>query len=157
MRVVAGHTAQASIALAVALTHSHHRIVLKKRGNLSTRLHRQLKDRYCLVERRTGTKIQIFLAGLQYSSRGSLVAIHADVIREPTGQLGRVNDRVVKFTCHRQLPASFIHVQLAGAVAVLTADRQLSKRRVLVGARPIWNGLHSTAVTGETPCLYGAA
>ena len=85
------------------------------------------------------------------------MAIHADVIGEPTGQLGRVNDRVVKFTCHRQLPASFIHVQLAGAVAVLAADRELSKRRVLVSARAIWNGLHSAAVTGETPCLYGAA
>src|SRR5579862_8410953 len=110
MRVVAGGTTQASVALPITLTQRHHRVMFKERGNRSARLCWRLKDRYRFVQRRTGTKIQIFLARLQYSSSGSLVAIHADVIREPTRQLGRIDDRVVKFACHRHLPASFIHV-----------------------------------------------
>src|SRR5436190_7722585 len=42
-------------------------------------------------------------------------------------------------------------------MTVLAADRQLPKGWFPVSSRAIWNGLDSTAVTGETTCLYGAA
>ena len=131
--------------------------MLKQWGDCGAGLKRRLENRHGFVERRTRTKIGIRLAGLQYAGGGPLVAIHADVIRQPEGQLGRIDNRPVYFAGERQFPASLIHMKPARPVAVLAADRQLLERRIPVSPGAIRNRLRPAAVTRETGGRYGAA
>ena len=82
-----------------------------------------------IIQRRAGTEIGLGLAWLE-SANVSLMAIHADVVREPGWKFGRVYDRAIDGAGNRLSRQPFVDVQFTRAVTVLAVDGHLDYRRI---------------------------
>ena len=71
-------------------------------------------------------------AGLLDASIARLMALHADVVRQPAGQTGRVNNARVQFSRYRARRAAFSNVQFAGPVAIFAANADFVERWIAI-------------------------
>src|SRR5437899_12312295 len=76
------------------------------------------------------------------------MTIHANIVGQPRRQLAWIHDRAVDLSGYRFSRQPFIHVQFAGPVTVLAADRHFQYGRILVKPIrfPAWYGLSSAGV-----------
>jgi hypothetical protein len=113
-----------------------------------------LENGYYLVQRRPRPEILLPLAGLHDSNVVSLVALHADVVREPARKPRRINDAAIYFAGWCATALTLSHMEFAATVAVLAAQRQLGKRRIKIVAarpatgcgRPLWQPMHCSRI-----------
>ena len=118
-------------AAAIALAQSHRVIVFEQRRFRGPRIDRGFQNGDGVIQRRAGTEIGLGLAWLE-SANVSLMAIHADVVREPGWKFGRVYDRAIDGAGNRLSRQPFVHVQFARTMTVLAADGHLDDGRIVV-------------------------
>src|SRR5213593_707740 len=92
----------------------------------------KLEDRDRLVQRSSRAKVGVIFSRLQYTRIPCLVTVHADVVGQPAGEPGRIDNCPVDRTRNRHTSSALLNMQLPGSVTVLTTDRELPECRVAV-------------------------
>lgn len=131
---MATRTVQVPGARTIALAQGHREVVLQKDGAgcVHGRAEGSLKNCDDIVQLSSRTEILVVLARLFHPDVASLVALHANVVGKPAGQMRRINNAAVDASGQRTRSPTFSDVQLAWTVTIFTTDRQLCKRRLLV-------------------------
>src|SRR6478735_9312577 len=148
MRIVTGLATEFLSGAAVALAQCHRVIVFEQRRFGGPRINRSLQNGNCIVQRRAGTEIGLGLARLQ-SANVSLMAIHADIVREPGWKFGRVYDRAIDGAGNRLSRQPFVNMQFTRAVTALAVDAHLDDWRIFVESFPALHRLGPAGVTAN--------
>src|SRR6516164_2939289 len=77
------------------------------------------------------------------------MTVHADIVGEPSGKFGRVDDASIRFPVERRGLLTLFDVEGAGTVTIFAADRQFQKRRVLEPGLARFDELRPAAVTHD--------
>src|SRR5580658_3303433 len=111
------------------------------------------KDTERRVQRFAGSNVAVVFAWMKDPRVAGLVALHANVIRQPRGQLSGIHDGVaggrVSFVC--------LYVQFSWPVTIFAAYCELIKRGLSEFAVTVDGRLRATAVAYDASGENGAA
>jgi hypothetical protein len=118
------------------------------------RAERNCEDFHRIRKRLAGTEVTIGFSGHQFPGITALMAFHADVIREPSGKIRRVDDRPVWRTSQRLALQSLFYVQLAGTMAIFASNRKFMERRISKKPWAVRHGPRAAAVASDAELRY---
>src|SRR5271157_1018870 len=88
-------------------------------------IERHREDSYRVGEWSPWPEVNITLAGHQGAHITALMTVHADIVGQPSGKFGWVDDASIRFAVERCGLLPLLDVEGAGTVTTLTTDRQL--------------------------------